>query len=328
MGAQLRELRARVKATKSIGKITKAMELIATSRIAKAQARVQASRPYSEEITKVLSELATAAANLDNPLLTERENPHRAAVLVVTSDKGLCGGYNANVLRATEELLSLLREQGKEPVVYVIGGKGLNYYKFRGRELAGSWTGFSDQPHYVNASEAGNTMVSLFLAGADDNRVPTHHPEPKGAGSEAAGADGVLGVDELHIVYTEFRSMLSQVPMAKRIAPLEVEYVEAEATPGVPELRSMYDFEPNAEQLLGALLPKYINTRIFAALLDAAASELAARRTAMKAASDNANELVNTLTREMNQARQAQITQEISEIVGGADALAAAGSDE
>lgn len=315
MGAQLRELRARVKATKSIGKITKAMELIATSRIAKAQARVQASRPYSEEITKVLSELATAAANLDNPLLTERENPRRAAVLVVTSDKGLCGGYNANVLRATEELLSLLREQGKEPVVYVIGGKGLNYYKFRGRELAGSWTGFSDQPRYVNASDAGDTMVSLFLAGADDE-------------GEGPGADGVLGVDELHIVYTEFHSMLSQVPMAKRIAPLEVEYTEAEATPSVPELRSTYDFEPNAETLLGALLPKYINTRIFAALLDAAASELAARRTAMKAASDNANELVNTLTREMNQARQAQITQEISEIVGGADALAAAGSDE
>ncbi|MGH3949693.1 MAG: F0F1 ATP synthase subunit gamma [Pseudonocardiaceae bacterium] len=312
MGAQLRELRQRIKSTKSIGKITKAMELIATSRIAKAQARVQASRPYAEEITNVLSALASAATTLDNPLLTERENPRRAAVLVVTSDKGLCGGYNANVLRATEELLSLLREQGKEPIVYVIGGKGLNYYRFRSRDVAESWTGFSDQPHYVNAAEAGETLVNLFLSGADDE-------------GDGPGADGMHGVDELHIVYTEFRSMLAQTPVARRIAPLEVEYTDSEgAEAAAPSLLPTYEFEPNAETLLGALLPKYINTRIFAALLDSAASELAARRTAMKAASDNANELVNTLTREANQARQAQITQEISEIVGGADALAAA----
>lgn len=315
MGAQLRELRARIKATKSIGKITKAMELIATSRIAKAQARVQASRPYAEEITNVLSALAGAASTLDNPLLTERENPRRAAVLVVTSDKGLCGGYNANVLRATEELLSLLREQGKDPVVFVIGGKGLNYFKFRGREVAGSWTGFSDQPHYVNAADAGQAMVDLFLAGADDE-------------GEGPGADGVLGVDEMHIVYTEFRSMLSQVPVAKRVAPLEVEYTDEEESGASASLLPTYDFEPNADTLLSELLPKYINTRIFAALLDSAASELAARRTAMKAASDNANELVNNLTREANQARQAQITQEISEIVGGADALAGATVDD
>ncbi|MGH3517431.1 MAG: F0F1 ATP synthase subunit gamma [Haloechinothrix sp.] len=316
MGAQIRELRQRIKSTKSIGKITKAMELIATSRIAKAQVRVKASRPYAEEITNVLSALASAATTLDNPLLTERENPRRAGVLVVTSDKGLCGGYNANVLRATEELLSLLREQGKEPVVYVIGGKGLNYYKFRGREVAESWTGFSDQPHYVNAAEAGETLVNLFLAGVDD-------------GGDGPGADGVVGVDELHIVYTEFRSMLSQTPVAKRIAPLEVEYTDSEgAEAAAPSLLPTYEFEPNAETLLGALLPKYINTRIFAALLDSAASELAARRTAMKAASDNANDLVNTLTREANQARQAQITQEISEIVGGVDALAAAAGND
>lgn len=314
MGAQLRELRARIKSTKSIGKITKAMELIATSRITKAQARVEAARPYSEEITKVLSALASGASNLDNPLLTERANPRRAAVLVVTSDKGLCGGYNANVLRASEELLSLLREQGKEPVLYVIGGKGLNYYRFRGRDVVGSWTGFSDQPHYVNAADAGDAMVNLFLAGADDQ-------------AEGSGADGVLGVDELHIVYTEFRSMLTQTPVARRIAPLEVEYAD-EGAGEQQGLMPAYDFEPSAETLLGALLPKYINTRIYAALLESAASELAARRTAMKAASDNANELVDNLTREANQARQAQITQEISEIVGGADALATAGSEE
>ncbi|KAA9162055.1 F0F1 ATP synthase subunit gamma [Amycolatopsis acidicola] len=313
--AQLRELRAKIRATKSIGKITKAMELIATSRIGRAQARVEASRPYSGEITKVLSALAGAAASLDDPFLVERENPKRAAVLVVTSDKGLCGGYNTNVLRATEELLSLLREQGKQPLVYVIGGKGVNYYRFRGREIVDSWTGFSDQPHYENAATAGDTLTKAFLAGQDDT-------------AEGPGADGIEGVDEVHIVYTEFKSMLTQTPAAKRIAPLEVEYSEEGAEPKPGDITPAYEFEPSADRLLTALLPKYINTRIFSALLESAASELAARRTAMKAASDNANDLVNTYTRLANQARQAQITQEISEIVGGADALAAVGSDE
>ncbi|MEU3769201.1 F0F1 ATP synthase subunit gamma [Amycolatopsis keratiniphila] len=312
MAAQLRELRSRIKATKSIGKITKAMELIATARITKARAKVAASRPYSDEITNVLSALAGASANLDHPLLVERPNPKRAAVLVITSDKGQCGGYNSNVLKATEELLTLLREQGKEPVLYVTGNKGLSYYRFRGREVAESWTGFSDQPGYVNAAEAGELIVESFLNGADD---------------EAGNADGILGVDEIHVVYTEFVSMLTQRPVAKRVAPLEVEYTEGEEEK--PEsLLPSYEFEPSAEKLLAALLPKYINTRLFAAMLESAASELAARRTAMKAASDNANELVNTLTREANQARQAQITQEISEIVGGANALTAAGSDD
>ncbi|OXM43187.1 F0F1 ATP synthase subunit gamma [Amycolatopsis alba] len=312
MAAQLRELRSRIKATKSIGKITKAMELIATARITKARAKVAASRPYSDEITNVLSALAGASANLDHPLLVERPNPKRAAVLVITSDKGQCGGYNSNVLKATEELLMLLREQGKEPVLYVTGNKGLSYYRFRGREVTEGWTGFSDQPGYVNASTAGELIVESFLNGADD---------------EAGNADGILGVDEIHVVYTEFVSMLTQRPTAKRVAPLEVEYTEdGEEKP--ESLLPSYEFEPSAEKLLSALLPKYINTRIFAAMLESAASELAARRTAMKAASDNANDLVNTLTREANQARQAQITQEISEIVGGANALTAAGSDD
>ncbi|WP_027932036.1 F0F1 ATP synthase subunit gamma [Amycolatopsis thermoflava] len=317
MMAQLRELRAKIRATKSIGKITKAMELIATSRIGRAQARVEASRPYAEEITKVLSALAGGAASLDDPFLVERPDPKRAAVLVVTSDKGLCGGYNTNVLRATEELLSLLRSEGKEPQVYVIGGKGLNYYRFRNREVVDSWTGFSDQPHYENAAAAGETLTKAFLAGADDD-------------ANGPGEDGVLGVDEVHIVYTEFKSMLTQTPVAKRMAPLEVEYVEdgAEGAAQPGEILPAYEFEPSADRLLSALLPKYINTRIFSALLESAASELAARRTAMKSASDNASELVETYTRLANQARQAQITQEISEIVGGADALAAVGSDE
>ena len=312
MAAQLRELRSRIKATKSIGKITKAMELIATARITKARAKVAASRPYAEEITKVLSALAGAAANLDHPLLVERPNPKRAAVLVVTSDKGQCGGYNTNVLKATEELLALLREEGKQPEVYVTGSKGLNYYRFRGREVSGSWTGFSDQPGYADAVETAETLVGSFLAGTDD---------------AAGNADGIEGVDEIHVVYTEFVSMLTQRPVAKRVAPLEVEYTEGEEQPPAGLLPS-YEFEPSADRLLSALLPKYINTRLYSALLESAASELAARRTAMKAASDNANDLVGTLTREMNQARQAQITQEISEIVGGANALTAAGSDD
>ncbi|WP_414939326.1 F0F1 ATP synthase subunit gamma [Amycolatopsis sp. cmx-11-51] len=312
MAAQLRELRSRIKATKSIGKITKAMELIATARITKARAKVAASRPYSDEITNVLSALAGASSNLDHPLLVERPNATRVAVLVITSDKGQCGGYNSNVLKATEELLTLLRKQGKEPVLYVTGNKGLSYYRFRGREVTEGWTGFSDQPGYVNASTAGELIVESFLNGADD---------------EEGNADGILGVDEIHVVYTEFVSMLTQRPVAKRVAPLEVEYTEDEEEKPAGLLPS-YEFEPNAEKLLSALLPKYINTRIFAAMLESAASELAARRTAMKAASDNANDLVNSLTREANQARQAQITQEISEIVGGANALTAAGSDD
>ena len=313
MAAQLRELRSRIKATKSIGKITKAMELIATARITKARAKVAASRPYADEITKVLSALAGAAANLDHPMLVERPNPKRAAVLVVTSDKGQCGGYNSNVLRATEELLSLLRSEGKEAQIYVTGNKGLNYYRFRDRRVEDSWTGFSDQPAYDNAVSAGDALVESFMRGADDAH---------------GNADGITGVDEIHIVYTEFVSMLTQRPVAKRVAPLEVEYTDGEEEKPAGELLPSYEFEPSADKLLAALLPKYINTRLYAALLESAASELAARRTAMKAASDNANELVGNLTREMNQARQAQITQEISEIVGGANALTAAGSDD
>ncbi|MFD2470803.1 F0F1 ATP synthase subunit gamma [Amycolatopsis silviterrae] len=312
MAAQLRELRSRIKATKSIGKITKAMELIATARITKARAKVAASRPYADEITKVLSALAGAAANLDHPLLVERPNPKRAAVLVVTSDKGQCGGYNSNVLKATEELLALLKKEGKEVDVYTTGSKGLNYYRFRNRPVTGSWIGFSDQPGYPDAVAAAETLVQSFNAGVDD---------------ASGNADGITGVDEIHVVYTEFVSMLTQRPVAKRVAPLEVEYSEGEDEKPAGLLPS-YEFEPSADKLLSALLPKYINTRLYSALLESAASELAARRTAMKAASDNANDLVGTLTREMNQARQAQITQEISEIVGGANALTAAGSDD
>lgn len=307
--AQLRELRNRIRSIKSTRKITKAQELIATSRIMKAQARVEASRPYAEEITSVLSALADVST-LDHPLLTERSNPKRAGVLVVTSDRGFCGGYNANVIKAAEELQALLREQGKDPVLYVIGRKGETYYRFRQREIEASWTGFSDRPDYANAAEIGETLVKAFLAGADDYL-------------DDGGPDGKLGVDELHLVHTEFVSMLTQRPTVRRIAPLEVEYSDEP----VKTLKSTYEFEPDAETLFAALLPKYIKTRLFAGLLDSAASEHAARRTAMKSATDNADELIRNLSREANQARQAQITQEISEIVGGVEALSSAGSE-
>jgi F-type H+-transporting ATPase subunit gamma len=304
MGAQIRELRQRIRTVNSTKKITKAYELIATSRLAKAQTRVAASRPYAEEITNVLSALAEASANLDHPLLSERENPKRAAVLVITSDKGMCGGYNANVLKAAEQLIQLLKSEGKEPVLYATGRKAIGYYNFRRREVTASWSGFSQTPHYVNAVEAGDALVEAFLEGTED---------------------GAQGVDEIHVVYTEFKSMLSQTPAARRIAPMEVEYTGE--TPKGP--RAVYDFEPSAEALLGAMLPKYVKTRLFSAMLEAAASESAARRTAMKAATDNATELVRNLSRAANSARQAQITQEISEIVGGASALTGgAGSDE
>jgi len=303
MAATLRELRGRIRSASSIKKITKAQELIATSRIAKAQARVEAARPYSAEITDMLTNLAAESA-LDHPLLVERANPRRAAVLVVSSDRGLCGAYNANLLRRSEELISLLRSEGKQPVVYVVGRKALGYFSFRNWTITGSWIGFSDKPTYEQAQEIADTLVAAFLAGADDD-------------DEGAGADGVIGVDELHIVFTEFRSMLTQVAEARRIAPMVVEYVEEDTGP-----HTLFSFEPDATALFGSLLPRYVATRIFAALLEAAASESASRRRAMKAASDNADDLIKILTLMANRERQAQITQEISEIVGGANALA------
>ncbi len=322
MAASLRALRRRIRSTQSTKKIFSAQELIAGARIVRAQARVEASKPYAREITRVLSALASSAS-LDHPLLTERENPNRAAVLVITSDRGFAGSYNVNVLRRTEELLSLLRNEGKEPLLYVVGRKGESYYSFRHRDMVDTFTGFSEQPSYPDAQRVGEELIAAFTAGADDDD------------SGGAGADGILGVDELHIVYTEFRSLLAQVPVAKRMAPLEVEEVEEfdyeredreagqTGDSGVP---TSYEFEPSAEGLLDALLPKYITTRIYAAMLEAAASESASRRRAMKSASDNAEELAKNLSRQANQARQAEITQEISEIVGGSEALVSAGS--
>lgn len=312
--AQLRVLRRRIKSVGSTKKITKAMELIAASRINKAQQRVAASEPYTTEITRVLAALATNS-EVDHPLLVPRETVRRAGVLVVTSDRGLAGAYNANVLRTAEELMVKLRRQGTEPVLYVVGRKGVNFYSFRRRHIEDSWAGFSEQPTYEDARAIGKALVPRFMNGADDMVTDggDHHP----------GEDGVLGVDELHLVYTRFRSMMSQEPAARLFAPLQV--VEKAAGPGA---LPAYEFEPGVEAMMHDLLPRYMNTRIYAALLESAASESASRRRAMKAASDNASEMIKTLVRQANQARQAQITQEISEIVGGADALAGTGSDD
>ncbi|HTX98154.1 MAG TPA: F0F1 ATP synthase subunit gamma [Mycobacterium sp.] len=301
MAATLRELRGRIRSAGSIKKITKAQEMIATSRIGKAQARLQAARPYAFQITAMLTTLSAEAA-LDHPLLVERPEPKRAGVLVVSSDRGLCGAYNSSIFRRAEELFSLLREEGKAPVVYTVGRKALNYFKFRNWDITESWTGFSEQPKGENAQEIASTLVDAFM---------------KGVGGDDDQQSDSEGVDELHVVYSEFKSMMSQAAVAHRMAPLVVEYVEEE-----PELHTLYSFEPDATTLFDALLPRYLTTRVYAALLESAASELASRQRAMKSATDNADDLIKELTLMANRERQAQITQEISEIVGGANALA------
>jgi F-type H+-transporting ATPase subunit gamma len=299
MAATLRELRGRIRSAGAIKKITKAQEMIATSRIGKAQTRLREARPYAEEITRVLTTLASEAA-LDHPLLVEKSSPKRVGVLVVSSDRGLCGAYNSGAFRKAEELFSRLRQDGKTPVLYTVGRKAQGYFKFRNWDISESWTGFSERPSYENAAEVAETLVSAFMAGAGDDE-----------------SSDESGVDELHIVYTEFKSMMSQSVGAHRMAPMVVEYVEDDDEP-----HTLYSFEPDATTLFDALLPRYVTTRVYTALLESAASELASRQRAMKSASDNADDLIKSLTLEANRERQAQITQEISEIVGGANALA------
>jgi F-type H+-transporting ATPase subunit gamma len=307
MPAQVRVLRQRIRSARSMKKITKAMELVATSRIAKAQARVAASLPYAKAITDVLTALASNS-RVDHPLLTPREPVRRAGVVVVTSDRGLAGGYSTNAIKAAESLMARLRDDGKEPVLYVIGRKGVAFYRFRNRPIEANWTGFSEQPTFADAREVGDTLIKAFTAGADADG--------------GAGRGEVLGIDELHIVFTQFKSLMTQTPAARIVGPMQVE-----DRPRAEHPLPAYEFEPEADVLLDALLPRYINTRIYAALIESAASESAARRKAMKSATDNAEEMIENYTREMNTARQASITQEISEIVGGANALAASGSE-
>jgi len=284
-----------VKATK---KITKAMELISASRIVKAQQRVAASSPYANELTRAVTAVASFSST-NHPLTTPSENPRRAAVLIITADRGMAGAYSNAAIKEGDQLVTALRERGLATEAYLVGRKAVNYYRFRSRKIAGSWTGFSDNPTYVHAKEVSDALISAFVA--DSETVAT-------------------GVDELHIVYTQFKSMITQIPEARRMLPLEV--VESEATSST--LLPMYEFEPNAAEVLNSLLPRYVEARVFNAMLQSAASEHAARRRAMKSATDNADELIKSLTRLANAARQAEITQEISEIVGGADALASA----
>jgi F-type H+-transporting ATPase subunit gamma len=295
MAVSLREYRARIKSTESMKKITRAMELIAASRIIKAQQRAQQAAPYARELTRAVSALATYS-DVDHALTTEPENPTRAAVLIITSDRGLAGAYSSSVLKEGERLAERLRAEGKQITTFIAGRKGEAYYRFRDRPVQQSWSGFSDQPQYDNAREIGKALIDSFVAEGDE------------------------GVDEVHIVYTRFRSMLVQEPHSVRMLPLEV--VEGEEKPAPDEVLPLYEFEPSADEVLDALLPKYVQSRIFFALLQASASELAARQKAMKSATDNAEELIKKFTRIANQARQAGITQEISEIVGGVNALA------
>jgi F-type H+-transporting ATPase subunit gamma len=294
VAGQLRVYRRRIRSVQSTKKITRAMELVAASRISKAQRRVAQSKPYAEEITRVITAVASST-NIDHPLTTEQDDPQRAAVLIITSDRGLAGAYSTNALRRAAELYSTLRQEGKQALTYVIGNKGISYYRFRERNVEQSWSGFSEQPNYEDAKEAADTLIEKFTQDTSDG-----------------------GVDEIHIIFTEFRSQLTQRAVARRILPMVVQETDEQPEGGPLPL---YEFEPSGEGVLDALLPRYVESRIFAALLESAASESAARRRAMKAATDNADEIIKDLTRMANAARQAEITQEISEIVAGADAL-------
>ena len=294
MAASLRVYRQRIRSVTSTKKITRAMELIAASRIARAQQAVNASKPYALQITRVISALASQRA-IDHQMVSEAENPTRAAVLVITSDRGLAGGYSSNALKQAAQLEERLRGEGKEPVSYLVGRKAVGYYRFRGKASEQSWTGFSERPQYSDAREVADVLIEAFVRATEDG-----------------------GVDEIHVVHTDYVSALTQKPVANRVLPLVVE--ESDAPPPDGPL-PLYEFEPSAEALLDSLLPRYVQTRVYAALLEAAASESASRRRAMKAATDNAEELIKSLTRAANSARQAEITQEITEIIGGAAAL-------
>jgi F-type H+-transporting ATPase subunit gamma len=298
MPASLRELRSRRTTVSTTKKITRAMELIAASRIIKAQRRAQAAAPYARELTRAVSAVATFS-NVEHPLTTEKENPQRAAMLLITSDRGLAGAYSSSVIKEGEQLTRLLADGGKDVVPYLTGRKAIAFYNFRKRPVAAQWEGFSDAPTYANAREITDALIGAFLTDTDDG-----------------------GVDEIHVVYTRFVSMLTQRAEVIRLLPLEV--VEGTEPPEGDELLPLYDFEPDAETVLTELLPLYVASRIQYCLLQSAASELASRQKAMKSATDNAQQLIERLTREANQARQAEITQEISEIVGGASALAEA----
>ena len=301
MGAQLRVYRQKIKSAQTTKKITRAMELISASRIAKAQQRVAASTPYSRAVTRAVSAVASYS-NIDHPLTTEPAKIERAAVVIFTSDRGLAGAFSSNVLKEAEQLAALLREQGKDVVFYLVGRKAVGYFNFRRRTSVRNWIGGTDMPQFETAKEVADAVLEAF---------------------NIDFADG--GVDEIHMVYNRFVSMIAQVPEVVRLLPLEV--VEGVEPPSADEIFPLYEFEPDASKVLDALLPVYIESRIYNAMLQSAASEHAARQKAMKSATDNADKLIKNYTRLSNQARQAEITQQISEIVGGADALAITDED-
>lgn len=323
--ATLRELRDRIRSVNSTKKITKAQELIATSQITKAQQRVEAAKPYADELKDVMERLA-AASSLDHPMLRERENGRVAAVLVVTSDRGMAGGYNHNVLKKAAELERMLEEAGYEVVRYITGGKGVTHYRFRDMEVEGSWTGWSQKPSWEATHDVRRHLIDGFMASSEGTakwREGLHGPE----GQE------VRGFDQVHVVYTEFVSMLTQEARVHQLLPIEpvledYEYEQEDMLTTSGDVQPDMDFEPDADRLMDELLPAYVSRSLYSIFLEASAAESASRRTAMKNATDNATELANNLSREANQARQAKITQEITEIIGGAGALSGSGESD
>lgn len=314
MASSLRELRERTNSVRNTQKITKAMELIAAARISKAQAAARAADPYTRELQRALQAVASRS-DLDHPLLVEHEHPGRSAVLLITSDRGLAGGYSSNVLKAGESVRHYLTvKHNRELETFITGKKGIGFYDFREREVTQKWEGFSQNPTFADAKVVADALLEKFLLPVEEG-----------------------GVNEIFIVFTRFVSRVQQVPMVMRLLPLEVvtedeaaarakdgeSMSEANKAPADQEERvsSPYEFEPDPRTVLDALLPMYVRNRVHNAMLQSAASELAARQAAMKSATDNAQSLIQDLTREANQARQAEITQEITEIVGGAAAL-------
>jgi len=293
-GGQERILRGRIRSVQATKKITRAMELIAASRIVKAQQRVQAAVPYSEQITEVVRDLAAAGASSDSPLLAGRESIKNVCYVAITADRGLCGGYNAGVLRAAEGEVKLDVQAGRGYVIVPVGRKAESYFRFRGYTLDKGFAGFSDQPAYANAKEIGQHVVELYASGA---------------------------VDKVVLVYTRFITAGTQEVVLRPLVPLERSVVEGGDGKPSGEAGADYEYEPDPTAILNTLLPRYVEARIYAALLNAAASEHAFRQRAMKSATDNAEELIKSLSRIMNRARQDAITTEIMEIVGGAEAL-------
>ncbi|MDN8548357.1 F0F1 ATP synthase subunit gamma [Microbacterium sp. NM3R9] len=297
MGAQLRVYKQKISSAQTTKKITKAMELIAASRIQKAMGRVRASSPFARAVTRAVSAVATHS-DIEHPLTTERETIRRSAVVIFASDRGLAGAFNSQILREGLELAELLRSQGKEVDYYLVGRKAVGYFQFRRMRAAGEWTGDTDTPHFSTAEQIAGALLDAYAQGGEDG-----------------------GVDEIHLVFNRFVSMMTQTPESVRLLPLEVVEADVAGADQAP-VYPLYEFEPDAETVLDALLPVYVQSRVFNALLQSSAAKHAATQKAMKSASDNADKLITDYTRLRNNARQAEITQQIAEIVGGADALA------